>query len=795
MTDQSEKFARPLHNLNQEDVAGVGGKNASLGEMIAELSDRGVRVPGGFATTAEAYREFLSANGLREKIEAAFSGEGGKDVQKIGPKVRRLISGGDWPPAVEEAIRASYRDLDKENSGEVTVAVRSSATAEDLPDASFAGQQETYLNVTGEDEVLEACKKCYASLFTDRAISYRQEKGFDHFQVALSAGVQRMVRADKGASGVLFTLDTDSGFKDVVVINGSWGLGETVVGGEVNPDQYTVYKPLLENDALRPIVGRERGAKEIKAVYAKGKKGSIRRVDTTKAEQRKFVLSDEEVLTLARWAVVIEKHYDKPMDIEWARDGDSGELYILQARPETVHSRKDTGSLTTYQLKETGKVLVEGVAIGAKAATGKVRKLESPEESDKFKDGDILVTEMTDPDWGPIMKRAAGVITDKGGRTAHAAIVSRELGIPAVVGCGDAMKNLRDGSDITLSCTEGDTGRIYEGTLEIEVRKIDLAGVPKTRTEVMINLASPESAFRWASLPVHGVGLARIEFIVNNRIQAHPLALLHPDKVEDKEARSRIKELIQGWQSAEEYFVRQLAEGIARIAASQYPHPAIVRLSDFKTNEYANLLGGRGFEPEEENPMIGFRGAARYHDPRYRDAFRLECRALRRAREEIGFDNIVVMIPFCRTPGEVDQVLAMMAEEGLVRGRLGLEVFLMAEVPSNVFRAREFAARCDGFSIGSNDLTQLVLGISRDSEALADLFDERDEAVLTAIRQLVEAAHECGIKIGLCGQGPSDKPDFAEFLIEVGIDSISLNPDTVMDTLPKLAKWEKKFDH
>jgi len=790
MRQKKNEFVRLLGELNHEDTSQVGGKNASLGEMIGALANRGIQVPDGFATTAKAYRKFVEVNKLKETIEKFLDQAGQDGVEKAGQKIRAEIMKGKWPSEVEAAIRRAYRELSEKQGSEASVAVRSSATAEDLPEASFAGQQETFLNVTGEGEVLEACKRCYASLFTDRAISYREEKNFDHMAVALSAGVQLMVRGDLGASGVMFTLDTDSDFRDVIVINGAWGLGETVVGGEVNPDEFVLFKPKLGLEGCLPITRRSLGEKEIKAVYSKKKDQQIENKETPKKDRRRFVLSDREAVRLAEWGKTIEDHYGKPMDIEWAKDGETGELHILQARPETVQSQKDRSVLTTYSLKSTGEELVSGIAIGQAAAVGKVRKLSSPSQNEKFSDGDVLVTEMTDPDWGPIMKRAAAVVTDKGGRTAHAAIVSRELGIPAIVGSGNATQSLQDGEEVTIDCTSGKEGRIYKGRIPIKKETVKLDAMPETKTEIMMNLASPEGAFRWASLPTCGIGLARIEFIINNTIQAHPLALLNPEKVGDKKDRAKIRELIKDWKDGGEYFIRHLSEGIATIAASQYPKPTIVRLSDFKTNEYAQLLGGAEFETEESNPMLGFRGAARYRSEHFKEAFALECAALKRAREEIGMENIVIMIPFCRTPGEVDGVLAAMARNGLVRGEKGLQVYLMAEVPSNVFQAGNFAARCDGFSIGSNDLTQLILGISRDSEALSEFFSETDPAVTRAIETLIEAAHDAGIKIGICGQGPSDDPEFAEFLVRHGIDSMSLNPDSIVDTLKRVAELE-----
>lgn len=782
---------RWLENLGNEDVATVGGKNASLGEMIRSLRERGVRVPGGFATTAEAYRSFLAHNDLEEELREQTDAlsRGDRSLQEAGTAIRKAIRRGDFPEDLANAIREAYRELSERNETEnVSVAVRSSATAEDLPEASFAGQQETYLNVQGEEDLLDACKDCYASLFTDRAINYREERGFDHSKVALSVGVQKMVRSDEAGAGVMFSLDTDTGFPDVVVINAAWGLGETVVQGTVNPDEYRVFKPRLDDPELRPILAKVRGDKEKKIVYASGGKSTTKTVDTPASERRRLVLSEDEILTLARWAVAIENHYERPMDMEWAKDGESGELYCVQARPETVQSQKRGTALQTYRLKETGEAVVTGIAIGQAIATGSVKVLESPREMDRFEDGDILVTERTDPDWGPIMKRAAAIVTDHGGRTSHAAIVSRELGVPAVVGSDTATRTLEDGQDITVSCAEGHEGRIYEGILEYDQRSVDLDELPKSPVELMINLAAPDSAMRWWRLPVRGVGLARMEFIINNAIQIHPLALCRFEELEDEDARSRIEELTRGYEDKTEYFVEELAQGIATIAASQYPDPVIVRMSDFKTNEYATLVGGEAFEPEEENPMLGFRGASRYYSDRYRDGFALECRAVKRARERIGLDNVVVMIPFVRTPEEADKVIETMREHGLERGTDGLELYMMCEVPSNVFLAERFAERFDGFSIGSNDLTQLVLGVDRDSEELRELFDERNEAVKRAIARVIDDAHAAGCKVGICGQAPSDYPDFARFLVDAGIDSISLNPDSVLDVLEHLAE-------
>ncbi|OHB24835.1 MAG: phosphoenolpyruvate synthase [Desulfuromonadaceae bacterium GWC2_58_13] len=787
---------RWLEQLRNRDVPLVGGKNASLGEMVGTLKGEGIRVPDGFATVAEAYRRFLTDNGLDEKIReliGAFQRENASLAQ-TGEAIRRLIRRGRWPADLAGEIVAAYRELGRRyGRDEVDVAVRSSATAEDLPEASFAGQQETFLNIVGEEELLEACRKCYASLFTDRAISYREHHGFDHLQVALSIGVQKMVRSDLAGAGVMFSIDTETGFPDVVVIDAAWGLGENVVQGTVNPDSYTVFKPLLGWPGLRPILEKRLGAKEKKMIYGSGGSHATRNVDTTAHERRAFVLAADEVLQLARWATAIERHYDKPMDMEWAKDGESGELFIVQARPETVQSRRDAGVLKSYTLEEKGTVLLTGLSIGEAIAAGKVQVIKSASEIERFTPGSILVTGMTDPDWVPIMKKAAGIITDHGGRTSHAAIVSRELGIAAVVGTGHGTSELRDGQDVTLSCAEGEVGKIYQGLLKFRADELSLDALPEIRTQIMMNIASPAAAFRWWRLPCRGIGLARMEFIINGIIKAHPMALIHYDQLEDKEAKQRIRELTRNYADKCEYFVDQLAQGIATIAASQYPEPVIVRMSDFKTNEYAELIGGRQFEFAEENPMIGFRGASRYYSDKYRAGFALECAAIRRVRETIGLTNVIVMIPFCRSLQEADKVLAVMAENGLERGKAGLEVYVMVEIPSNVVLAEEFAKRFDGFSIGSNDLTQLTLGVDRDSAILKDLFDERDPAVMSLIRQAIASANRTGTKIGICGQAPSDHPEFAAFLVEAGIDSISLNPDSVIGVIRRVAEVEKNL--
>jgi pyruvate, water dikinase len=729
---------------------------------------------------------------MRDRLDALKAGKA--LLHETGTAIRRLILDGDFPAAIADAIRTAYRELSRHGGGErAPVAVRSSATAEDLPDASFAGQQETFLNVRGERELLEACRRCYASLFTDRAISYREAKGFDHLQIALSIGVQRMVRSDRAGSGVMFSIDTDTGFPGVAVISAAWGLGETVVQGTVDPDKYLVFKPLLDDRRYRPIIEKTLGGKERKLIYATGGSARTAIVDTTQRERQTFVLSDDEILALGLWAVIVERHYGRPMDMEWAKDGETGELYMVQARPETVQSGKRSALLKTYRLKEAGKPLVSGAAVGQSIAAGEACVIRSVDAIERFRPGTILVTEMTDPDWVPIMKQAAGIVTDHGGTTSHAAIVSRELGVPAIVGTGSGTEILRDGQDITLSCAEGDQGHVYEGILAFEATEANLDALPKTRTGMMVNIASPAAAFQWWRLPVQGVGLARMEFIINNIIKIHPMALAHPERVEDREARQRIAALTRGYADKTAYFVETLALGIAKIAAPFHPHPVILRLSDFKTNEYAHLVGGTAFEPKEENPMLGFRGASRYYDERYREGFALECRAIRKVREEIGFTNVVVMVPFCRTPEEADRVLAVMAAHGLKRGEGGLEVYMMCEIPSNVILAEEFASRFDGFSIGSNDLTQLVLGVDRDSADLARLFDERSEAVKRMIRQAIAKAHVAGIKIGICGQAPSNYPEFAAFLVEEGIDSISLNPDSFITTIRAVAEAERRI--
>ncbi|MEV4991364.1 phosphoenolpyruvate synthase [Pseudarthrobacter sp. LMD1-1-1.1] len=779
------------------DIPSVGGKNASLGELSRALKSAGVRVPEGFATTASAYRAFLAANNLEPRIRKHIEDQraGRSTLRQAGAAIRELFLQATFPEDIADGIQEHYRALcQRAGQAEAAVAVRSSATAEDLPDASFAGQQETFLNVAGERGVLEACRRCYASLFTDRAISYREMKGYDHLDVALSVGVQRMVRSDLGASGVMFSIDTESGFPGVVVISAAWGLGETVVQGTINPDKYQVFKPLLADQRFSPVIERELGAKERKMVYSQGGDARTRTVETTGREQRSLVLDDREIVLLARWAVAVEDHYGRPMDMEWAKDGITGELFMVQARPETVQARRSTSTFRTYHLDRAGRVLVTGAAIGDSIARGQACVVRDAKDIESFVDGSVLVTRMTDPDWVPVMKRAAGIITDHGGPTSHAAIVSRELGVPAVVGTRNATEVLPDGAQVTLSCAEGEEGHVYEGLLEFSVEEVDMQALPATRTAVMINIASPAAAFKWWRLPAAGVGLARMEFIINNLIRVHPMALVHPERVADPEEAALIRKLTSGYQDPQEYFIDVLATGIAKIAAPFHPKPVIVRLSDFKSNEYSHLIGGSAFERPEENPMLGFRGASRYYSSHYREGFALECRAIKRVREQAGFSNVIVMVPFCRTVREADQVIQAMEEHGLVRGVDGLQLYMMCEIPANVVLAEEFAKRFDGFSIGSNDLTQLVLGVDRDSEELAGLFDERDPAVMSMMGQAISKAHAAGIKIGICGQGPSNHPDLAEFLVSQGIDSVSLNPDTYVKTLPVIAAAEAAAD-
>ncbi|MGB3191164.1 MAG: phosphoenolpyruvate synthase [Limnoraphis sp.] len=791
---QENSYIRWFESIGVNDVPIVGGKNASLGEMVKSLKSKGIRVPDGFAITAQTYWQFIEANNLQSKIlyQIEQFQKGEIPLEKAGKTIRRLLVRSRFPDEIAEAIREGYRQLsDRYNLEEVDVAVRSSATAEDLPDASFAGQQESYLNITGTEEVLEACRKCYASLFTDRAISYRDTQGYNHMDVALSIVIQKMVRSDKACSGVMFSIDPETGFPNDILITASWGLGELVVQGSVTPDQYRVFKPLLKRPDLKPIIEKSLGNKQEKMIYAFGTTKTTRTVPTSLFELQSFVLDDEDILQLAKWAELIEEHYRCPMDIEWAKDGDTGELYVVQARPETVQSQKQAGTLKTYSLKQQSDRLLVGLSVGDAIASGKVCLIRNVTDIEQFTEGTILVTEMTDPDWVPIMKKAAGIVTDHGGRTCHAAIISRELGIPAIVGTGKATQLLPDGKEVTISCAEGEEGYVYEGLLEFESKEVSLLDIPQTKTKIMMNIGSPTAAFCWWQLPADGIGLARMEFLINNIIKVHPMALIHFDKITNYSIRHEISEMTHGYEDKTDYFVDLLSRGIAKISASQHPKPVIVRMSDFKTNEYADLIGGQQFEKVEANPMLGFRGASRYYSDRYREGFALECKAIKRVREVIGMDNVIIMIPFCRTLKEADRVLEVLESNGLKRGEKGLQVYVMCELPSNVELADEFAKRFDGFSIGTNDLTQLVLGVDRDSGELAELFDERDLAVKRMIQRLIKTAHEAGRKVGICGQAPSDYPDFAEFLVEAGIDSISLNPDSVVKVKRRVAEVEQ----
>lgn len=798
MNQLSKPYIIWFSEMGMQDQPVVGGKNASLGEMIRHLSDKGITIPDGFATTAEAYWDYIQSNKLDVVIEPIITSyqNGEIELEEAGRTIRQWFLKSTFPTPLAEGIKSAYNKLSQKYqngtsklTGEwsVDVAVRSSATAEDLPHASFAGQQETYLNVNGVEDLMNACKNCFSSLFTDRAITYREKMGFDHMKVALSVGVQKMVRADESCSGVMFTVDTESGFPNAVVITGAWGLGETVVKGTVNPDQFYVFKPHLDNPAYKPIIEKSLGSKEVKMIYANHKGKNTVIVPTEITERDKFILSDEEILKLARWGHIIEKHYNKAMDIEWVKEDKTQKLYILQARPETVHSTVENGSFKTYKLKPGKReLLVKGLSIGSSISAGKAKVIHDAIDLKDIDENTILVTEMTEPDWVPAMKRASGIVTDFGGRTCHAAIVSRELGIPAVVGTGNATKTLKDGQEITLSSAEGDAGYVYEGQLEFDVHETDLSDLPDPKTNVMLNLATPESAFKWWKLPVKGIGLARMEFIISNHIKIHPMALVHPDRIDSEEEFRKIRKLTAGYSDLKQYFVNRLASGISKIAASQYPKPVIVRTSDFKTNEYAGLIGGQHFEPHEENPMLGWRGASRYYSEGYREGFELECRALKKVREEIGLHNVIVMIPFCRTLNEAEKVLTVMADNDLKRGEKGLKIYMMCEIPSNYILANQFAKLFDGFSIGSNDLTQLILGVDRDSSEMAHLFSENDEAVKTAIKEVIERAHEADTPVGFCGQAPSDNPEYAAFLVKCGIDSISVVPDSVIDVIQKV---------
>lgn len=800
MSVTNNQYIKWFDDIRTDDVGIVGGKNSSLGEMTTQLSQYGIPIPPGFATTSKAYWDHIKGSGLNFTIKSELEmlETGSKKLADVGRTIRKAISSAPLPPDLETAICDCYRKLcEKCEDEDLSVAVRSSATAEDLPEASFAGQQETYLNIRGDHDLLQACRDCYASLFTDRAIIYRNEKGFKHTEVALSIGIQQMVRSDRGSSGVLFTIDTETGFPDVILINGSWGLGENVVQGTVSPDEYLVYKNTLDKEGTMPILRKKIGQKEKTMILTRGAGATVKNIDTPKSRRRRFCLHDEDVVLLAKWAKTIEEHYTQhrgtatPMDIEWAKDGRTGKLFIVQARPETVQSQISAAQMVEFKLTETNppKPLVTGSSVGQNIIHGEICVIHDVHDLTSFRPGCILVSEITDPDWVPIMKQAAGIVTDHGGRTCHAAIVSRELGVPAVVGAGVATEKLRDGQQVTLCCDGSDFGRIYEGELQFEKLVTELKEVPETKTKVMLNIANPESALSFWRLPIDGIGLCRMEFTVTEHVKAHPMALAHPEKISDPEVKDKIMELTRHYETPGEYMVQTLARGIGTLAAMAYPKPVIVRMSDFKTNEYATLLGGADFEPEEENPMIGFRGASRYYNPRYQDGFSLECKAIRYIREELGLNNVTVMIPFCRTPAEADKVLQVMANNGLRRSK-DFKVFVMCEIPSNVILARDFAKRFDGFSIGSNDLTQLVLGIDRDNELLADLYDERNEAVVGLIRSVIATAKECNRKVGICGQAPSDHPGFAEMLVDAGIDSVSLNPDSVIPVRQRIATHE-----
>lgn len=785
--------------LGIKDVPLVGGKNASLGEMFQKLTKKKVKIPNGFAITAFAYHYFTEQAGIKDDIKKILKGLDAKnilDLQTRGRLVRETILNAEFPEDLNKAIITAYRKMERMYGKLCDTAVRSSATAEDLPDASFAGQQETFLNIRGDASLLEACKKCFASLFTDRAIAYREEKGYDHFSIGLSIAVQKMVRSDVGASGVMFSIDTETGFKDAVLINAAYGLGENVVQGAVNPDEFYVFKPTLK-EGYKPILTKRMGDKAIKMIYSEGgAKSPTKNVSVSMEDRMQFCVTDDEVLKLAEWATIIEDHYSKeaghfkPMDMEWAKDGVTGELFIVQARPETVQSQKDLTVLEEYKLMEKpGKLLVQGAPVGAKIGTGRANVIQRAEDIVKFKKGDVLITDMTDPDWVPIMKIASAIVTNRGGRTCHAAIVSRELGIPCVVGTNNATNAIKTGKKITVAC-EGEAGNVYEGALKFEIKQTSLKNLKRPKTKIMMNLGDPDQAFASSFIPNDGVGLARLEFIINSYIQIHPLALLNFNKLEDEKVKAKIEKLTHGYQNKADFFVDKLAQGVATIAAAFYPKDVIVRMSDFKSNEYANLIGGEAYEPTEDNPMIGWRGASRYYDPKYRDAYALECKAMKKVREEMGLTNLKLMIPFCRTLDEGRKVLEEMKKNGLERGKNDLQVYVMCEIPNNVIQGEAFCDIFDGFSIGSNDLTQLVLGVDRDSELVRHVFDERDEGVKEMIRQIIHIGKKKNRKVGICGQAPSDYPEFAKFLAKEGIDSMSLNPDTVIKTTIDLGKMK-----
>jgi len=799
--DKNTAFVLWFEEIGIEDVPLVGGKNASLGEMYRNLAPRGVPIPGGFAVTARGYRHLLDNSGAMDRIRDILAGLDTHDMDNLmerGSRIRSLIRSLEFPADLREAVTGAYRKLEERYGANVDVAVRSSATAEDLPDASFAGQQETYLNIRGPEDLLDACQRCFASLFTNRAISYRQDKGFDHFSVALSITVQKMIRSDLASSGVMFSIDTETGFRDAVFLTGAWGLGENVVQGAVNPDEWYVFKPTLKQ-GFKPIIMKRVGGKAIKMIYTTDAKAPTKNVAVPEEDRRRLVLSDDEVVDLARMACTIEEHYSAirghftPMDIEWAKDGQTGELFIVQARPETVHSLKDRATLKKYVLGGRGEVLAQGQSVGELIGQGPVQVIKSAQMIHAFRKGEVLVTDMTDPDWEPIMKIASAIVTNRGGRTCHAAIVSRELGIPCVVGTGNATTRLTQGEEVTVDCSEGSVGTIYRGLLPFEVQETDLGALPRPRTKIMMNLASPEQAFEKSFIPNEGVGLAREEFIINSYIKIHPLALLNYENLPDEILKRAIADMTSGYADKAEYFVDKLAEGVGMLAAAFYPKSVIVRLSDFKSNEYANLIGGKLFEPSEENPMIGWRGASRYYSEGYRDAFGLECRAMKKIREEMGLTNVEIMIPFPRTVEEAGKVIETMAGYGLRQGENGLKVIGMCEIPSNVILAEEFLEVFDGFSIGTNDLTQLILGVDRDSALVAHVYDERNPAVKKFVKQVIEVAVRKGKYIGICGQAPSDYPEFAEFVVECGIESMSLNPDTVIKTTLIVADLEKRL--
>ena len=789
-------YVRFFEEFGIDDVPLVGGKNASLGEMFQKLSGQGVRVPHGFAITAQAYRYMLDKAGAWDRLHAELDELDPADVAALarkGKRAREIVYGAGLPDDLAAAILDAYRTLQQEYGEEVSLAVRSSATAEDLPTASFAGQQDSYLNIKGEESLLDTCRRCFASLFTDRAIHYRVDQGFDHFKVSLSIGVMKMVRSDISSSGVMFSIDTESGFRDAVFVTGAYGLGENVVQGAVDPDEFYVHKPTYLA-GHRTVLRRLLGDKAVKMILVEGgTKNTTRNIPTPKADRARFCLTDEDVLELAGYACTIEAHYGRPMDMEWAKDGLDGKLYIVQARPETVASQHSATALETYVLEGRGEILAEGRSVGERIASGVARRIENPNHLSEFKPGEVLVADTTTPDWEPVMKTAAAIITNRGGRTCHASIIARELGIPAVVGTGDATTCVPDGEVVTVSCAEGDAGRVYRGEVGFHVDRTEVADLARPRTQIMINLGNPDLAFKTSFLPNEGVGLARMEFIISEYIRVHPLALLHPEKVDDLEARRTIDRLTQGYPDGSAFFVERLSEGIGTIAAAFWPKPVVVRMSDFKTNEYASLIGGAAFEPAESNPMLGFRGASRYAHPAYAEGFALECRAMRRVREEMGLTNVILMLPFVRRIAEADLVLQTMADLGLRRGQNGLKVYAMCEIPNNVILIDEFAKRFDGFSIGSNDLTQLTLGVDRDSEIVAFDYDERDEGVKEMIRLAVEGCRRNGIHSGLCGQAPSDYPDMAEFLVRVGIESMSLNPDTVIKTTGQILALERQL--